>query len=97
MKEEARLVDVESAVPGFPAVVSLFADAVRAASVGDALPRPDALEDIDDLLFSKSGLAHDAFSASAGLRDSSHYRRTSFRGGGQTQNRNGYRVVAVTG
>ncbi|HEX8352891.1 MAG TPA: hypothetical protein VF611_08330, partial [Pyrinomonadaceae bacterium] len=47
------------------------------------LTRFDALEDVDDLLFAEPGLAHDGFSSSVSLRENSHYRCTSFRGGGQ--------------
>ncbi|HEY0170610.1 MAG TPA: hypothetical protein VGB98_06275, partial [Pyrinomonadaceae bacterium] len=43
----------------------------------------DALEDVNNLLFAEPGLAHDGFSSSVSLRENSHYRCTSFRGGGQ--------------
>jgi hypothetical protein len=61
--EAAGLVDIQPAVLGLPAVVSLLRDAVVAAGVGDSLARFDALEDVDDLLLAEPGLAHNEFSS----------------------------------
>jgi hypothetical protein len=77
-----RFVDIETAILSFPSVISLFADAVGAASVIDSLPGFNAFEDVDDLLFVESGLTHLEFSSSVSLRENSHYPCTFFGGGG---------------
>jgi hypothetical protein len=62
--EASRLVYIEATVLSFPAVISLLTNAMRATSVGDSLTCFDALQNVDDLLFGKSGLAHLEFSSS---------------------------------
>ena len=49
-----RLVDIKPAVLSLPTMIGLLRDGVRAASINDSLPGLDALEDVDDLLFSES-------------------------------------------
>src|SRR5581483_237141 len=60
--ETASFVDIQAAILGFPAVVSLLANAVRAASIGNLLTCLNALEDVDDLFFGELRFSHREFS-----------------------------------